>query len=105
MMESIMKPNAQIAPGFESVLLKLKGNVTVGGILKKETDNEIVLADPNEGEQEIDKADIISRSKGLSPMPEGMDKMLTKRELRDLVEFLASLKEGMKVEPASGHGG
>lgn len=104
MLESIMKPNAQIAPGFESVLLKLKGNVTVGGILKKETDKEIVLADPNEGEQEIDKADVISRSKGLSPMPEGMDKMLTKRELRDLVEFLASLKEGVKIEPAGGHG-
>jgi quinoprotein glucose dehydrogenase len=104
MLESIMKPNAQIAPGFESVLLKLKGNITVGGILKKETDKEIVLADPNEGEQEIDKADVIARSKGLSPMPEGMDKMLTRRELRDLVEFLASLKEGVKMEPAGGHG-
>jgi quinoprotein glucose dehydrogenase len=102
--ESIMQPNAQIAPGFESVILRLKGNITVGGILKKETDKEVVLADPNEGEQEYDKADILSRSKGLSPMPEGMDKMLTKRELRDLVEFLAGLKDGVKVEPAGGHG-
>jgi quinoprotein glucose dehydrogenase len=47
---------------------------------------------------------VIARSKGLSPMPEGMDKMLTRRELRDLVEFLASLKEGVKMEPAGGHG-
>jgi len=93
LLESIIKPNAQIAPGFDSVLLKLKGNVTVGGILKKETDKEVILVDPNEGEQEIDKDDIISRSKGLSAMPEGFDKMLTKRELRDLVEFLADLKE------------
>jgi hypothetical protein len=29
--------------------------------------------------------------------------MLTKRELRDLVEFLADLKEGVKVEPQGGH--
>jgi quinoprotein glucose dehydrogenase len=103
LLESILKPNAQIAPGFESVLLKLKGNVTVGGILKKETDKELILVDPNEGEQEIDKDDIVSRSKGLSAMPEGFDKMLTKREVRDLVEFLADLKEGAKIEPAGGH--
>jgi hypothetical protein len=40
-------------------------------------------------------------------MPEGMDKLLTKRELRDLVEFLGTLKEGDKVEPpgSGGHGG
>jgi hypothetical protein len=36
-------------------------------------------------------------------MPEGFDKMLTKREVRDLVEFLADLKEGAKIEPAGGH--
>ena len=105
LLESILKPNAQIAPGFESVLLKLKGNMTVGGILKKETPTELVIVDPNEGEQEIDKDDIVSRSKGLSAMPEGFDKMLTKRELRDLVEFLAGLKEGAKIEPQGGHVG
>jgi len=64
-----------------------------------------VILDPNEGEQEIDKADVVGRSKGLSAMPEGFDKMLTKRELRDLVEFLAGLKEGAKVEAPTGHGG
>jgi quinoprotein glucose dehydrogenase len=105
LVESILLPNAKISEGFESVLLKLKGNVTVGGVFKKETDDVIVLLDPNEGEQEIDKADVVSRSKGLSAMPEGFDKMLTKRELRDLVEFLATLKDGQKVEPQGGHGG
>jgi len=46
LLESIIKPNAQIAPGFDSVLLKLKGNVTVGGILKKETDKEVSSSIP-----------------------------------------------------------
>jgi quinoprotein glucose dehydrogenase len=104
-LESILKPNAQIAPGFESVLLKLKGNMTVGGVLRKETSDAIVIADPNEGEQEIEKSEIVERAKGMSPMPEGLEKMLTKRELRDLIEFLASLKGDVTVEPPSGHGG
>jgi quinoprotein glucose dehydrogenase len=104
-LESILKPNAQIAPGFESVLLKLKGNMTVSGVLKKETSDLIVIADPNEGEQEIEKAEVVDRAKGMSPMPEGLEKMLTKRELRDVVEFLASLKGDVTVEPPSGHGG
>jgi quinoprotein glucose dehydrogenase len=103
-LESILQPNAQIAPGFESVILKLKGNVTIAGQMKKETDKELTIIDPNEGDQEIDKEDIVSRSRGLSAMPEGFEKMLTKREVRDLVEFLAGLKEGAKVEPQGGHG-
>jgi len=107
--ESIVKPNAKIAPGFESVILKLKGNVTVGGVLKKETKDQYILIDPNEGEQEIDKEDVLSRTPGLSAMPEGFDTMLTKRELRDLVEFIATIKPGEKIEPQTatnggGHG-
>jgi quinoprotein glucose dehydrogenase len=106
LVESIVNPNAKIAQGFETTILKLKSNVTVGGIVKKETDKELILVDPNEGEQEIDKEDIVSRTKGLSAMPEKFDTMLTKRELRDLVEFLATLKPGEKIEPQqAGHGG
>ncbi len=92
MLESILKPNAQIAPGFESVLLKLKGNETHAGVLRKEDAKTITLAEPDEGITVYDKSEVISRSTGLSPMPEGLEKMLTKRELRDLVEFLASQK-------------
>jgi quinoprotein glucose dehydrogenase len=109
LVESIVAPNAQIAPGFESTILKLKSNVTVGGIVKKETADQVILVDPNEGEQEIDKQDIASRTKGLSAMPEKFDTMLTKRELRDLVEFLATIKPGEKIDPqapnGAGHGG
>jgi hypothetical protein len=39
----------------------------------------------------VAKKDIESRDKGLSAMPEGMGELLTKREIRDLVEFLATL--------------
>jgi hypothetical protein len=38
------------------------------------------------------KNDIATRQRGLSGMPEGFGQSLTKRELRDLVEFMATLK-------------
>jgi quinoprotein glucose dehydrogenase len=105
LVESIVAPNAQIAQGFATTILKLKSNVTVGGIVKKETADQVILVDPNEGEQEIDKDDIASRTPGLSAMPEKFDTMLTKRELRDLVEFLATIKPGEKIEPQQANGG
>ena len=41
---------------------------------------------------ETKKLDIQTRAKGLSAMPEGMPQVLTKQELRNLIEFLAGLK-------------
>ena len=40
----------------------------------------------------IKKANITSRERGLSSMPEGMATLLSKHDLRDLVEFLSSCK-------------
>jgi hypothetical protein len=40
----------------------------------------------------VNKADVQSRRPALSPMPEGLWQSLSRRELRDLVEFLMTLK-------------
>ena len=44
----------------------------------------------------VKKADIEERRSGKSAMPEDLGKHLTPRQMRDLVEFLASLKEAPK---------
>jgi hypothetical protein len=41
----------------------------------------------------VKKADIASRSHGPSAMPEGFAQALSLRDLRDLVEFMAELKD------------
>jgi hypothetical protein len=50
------------------------------------------LNSPEDGILTLKKSNIASREKGLSGMPEGLYLMLSKRELRDLVAFLGSLK-------------
>ena len=92
LLESIVYPNAKIAPGFEGVIVRLKDGKAVTGIVKKETPDQLELLDANGQKIEINKSDIQSRERGQSAMPEGFGKILSKRDLRDLVEYLASLK-------------
>jgi quinoprotein glucose dehydrogenase len=91
-LESILYPNRQIAAGFESVIVNLKNGTAYAGLLKKETDSELEINSPEDGMLKVKKADIKSRDRGLSPMPEELVNLLTKQEIRSLVEYLSSLK-------------
>ncbi|HTI72435.1 MAG TPA: HEAT repeat domain-containing protein [Candidatus Limnocylindria bacterium] len=90
--QSIIHPNAQIAQGFESVLVSLKNGQTYAGVVKTDNDQELVINSPEDGLMTIKKADIASREKGQSAMPEGFGDILTKQELRSLVEYIANAK-------------
>jgi len=92
LLESIVNPNAKIAPGFEGVLLRLKDGRTLSGVVKKESDVDLEIVDADSHLTSVPKADIAARQRGQSAMPEGLANLLAKRDLRDLVEFLASLK-------------
>ncbi len=92
LLESIVLPNRTIAAGFENATIVLKGGASHAGLVKSETATELVLDSPEDGKLTLKKSDIEKRLRGLSAMPEGMDKLMTRRELRDLVEYLAGLK-------------
>jgi quinoprotein glucose dehydrogenase len=91
-LESILFPNRKIAAGFENVLVTTKSGSSYAGLVKREDDKQLVLNSPEDGIVTIKKEEIVKRDSGLSPMPEGMGKILNRFELRDLVEFLGSLK-------------
>lgn len=92
-LESIIQPNATVAPGFENVTLILSDERELSGTVQKEAASELVLNTLEEGAVTVKKEQIRERLKGLSGMPEGLGEILTPRELRDLVEFLAGLKK------------
>ncbi len=91
-LESIVLPNAKIAPGYESAVVKTKSGKTLVGVVRRENADELVLLDNDGKEIHIPKAEIVSRERGLSAMPEGLIKLMSKGDLRDIVEFLASSK-------------
>jgi len=92
LLESIVRPSAKIAPGFDSVVITLRDGGVSTGIVKRESADELVLLSPDGGETPVKVGEIRSRDRGPSAMPEGLVGSLTRFELRDLIEYLASLK-------------
>ncbi|HEV3146906.1 MAG TPA: PVC-type heme-binding CxxCH protein [Gemmataceae bacterium] len=92
LLESIVFPDAKIAKGYDSVVLELTNGKTVTGVLKSEDDKEVKIMTAEGVPLTIDKNKIEERRRGKSPMPDDLHQKLTKRELRDLIEFLADLK-------------
>jgi quinoprotein glucose dehydrogenase len=93
LLESLVFPNKHIAEGFESVVVALKNETAYAGQLKSETPQILEINSPEDGLIQIKKADIKARERGLSSMPEELRQVLTKHDLRNLVEFLAQLKD------------
>ena len=90
-LESLVDPSARIAPGYGNVSIKLKGGQEVIGVLTKETADELIIKTSDAEPLVIATARIEKRQNLPSSMPP-MGELLSKREIRDIVEYLASLK-------------
>jgi quinoprotein glucose dehydrogenase len=93
LLEAIVDPNKQIAKGYESVVLVLTDGQTKTGILKSEDASEVRLMNTDGQLIVVAKGRIDERLRGPSAMPADLVDKLSRAELRDLVEFLASLKK------------
>ena len=92
LLESLVAPNAKIAPGFESLLVVLKDGRSFAGVTKPSGPDEVIINSPEDGILKFKKDEVAKTQKGLSAMPDTMVQVLSKRDIRDLVEFLGSLK-------------
>ena len=92
LLESIVDPNAQIARGFETVVLVTDEGRIISGIVQEETDEMITLREPDGDVVEVPVDSIDERDVGPSGMPSEMGKVLDAFDLRDLVEFLSTLR-------------
>ena len=92
-LRSIVDPNAVIAKGYDNVMVTLKNGDIVAGLLNGETDDDIALKNPADGKlQRIKKSAVKERMSLPSAMPPGMGEILGKRALRDVVQYLSTLK-------------
>jgi quinoprotein glucose dehydrogenase len=92
LLEALVEPNKAIAKGFETVVVTLDDGREHVGIVKAETDDELVLVTADVKTITVDKKAMEDRTTGPSAMPTDLIKHLTLRELRDLIEFLVNQK-------------
>ena len=88
---SLVDPNSRIAPGYGSVYYTLEDGTELSGIVESENTTSIIIKDPAGQIHEFLKSNI----KDQENLPSGMlsqETLLNKTEIRDLVEFLVSLK-------------
>ncbi|MCE9564206.1 MAG: HEAT repeat domain-containing protein [Planctomycetes bacterium] len=91
LLESLVLPSAKIATGFGTVTLTLVDGRVVGGTLLSEEKGTLVVQTPDGKKVTVQADEIERRSAALSPMP-AVDRTLTTREMRDLIEYLMTLK-------------
>ncbi len=92
LLEAIVRPSARFARGFESVIVTMADGTVHGGMVKEETATSMKVLNPDNQVETLDKTKIKTREAGASGMPDGFADILTRRELRDLVEFMTVLK-------------
>jgi quinoprotein glucose dehydrogenase len=92
-LEAMLYPNLHVTTNYETVIVILKDGRGLSGFLKGEDATNLVVNTPEDGLVNVAKSEIQVRQKGISPMPEGLGKILSRQDLRDLLEYVASLKK------------
>ena len=105
LLESIVKPSAHIAAGFDIVTLALKSGETETGSVASESATQIVLKHADGTTVTVDPKQVKQRTVAPSSMPEIYGQVLTRTQLRDVVAFLRALDSPPPAgegEPAPG---
>ena len=94
MFESILFPSAGISHDYESWKVVTVDGALITGLLLSETDSQVVIVDSNGIQHTIEAADIEAKQKQkLSLMPADLQRLMSKQELVDVVEYMATLRK------------
>ena len=99
LLEALIQPSAKMARGYQYVtILTERGRAVSGRLVSQDEDH--LLIQPQEGPLvELDRNSVDEQLEANSPMPSFKDR-LSRRQLRDVIEFLISLQQmGSTVEP------
>ncbi|CAG2533337.1 putative membrane-bound dehydrogenase domain-containing protein [Maribacter dokdonensis] len=96
LLEALIEPSIRLAPGYGTVTITLKDGQKVKGVLIEENDKELLLRTSEAEPLRVPLMRIASRENSMSAMP-AMGRMISRRELRDLIEYLGSLRNKKRV--------
>jgi putative membrane-bound dehydrogenase-like protein len=89
LLDAVLNPSAAIAFGYESWIIKTKGNDVYSGFVVADNPDNVVLKESTGEQRTIPAKDIVLRKKQtISVMPDNVALGLNAQELADLVQFL-----------------
>jgi quinoprotein glucose dehydrogenase len=91
LLESICDPNRTFAPGYQGTIVFPKDEAPVEGLVIEDTPQRILLRKADGTQIEFPRAEVEGTKPGLSAMPANLTDHLSREEMRDLVEYLATL--------------
>jgi len=92
LLEAVIDPSARLAPGYGMITLDLTDGNKISGILMEDKPDMVKIKLGNKPDTVVLQSSIAKRSYAQSSMPP-MRLLLTKKEIRDVVSFLATMKE------------
>jgi putative membrane-bound dehydrogenase-like protein len=93
LLESIVYPSVSFVRSYEPMVVVSKTGEVFSGVLRRDTNDEVILTTSATAEARIARSDIIQIQPGsVSIMPQGMDQQLSRQELADLLAFLKATK-------------
>jgi putative heme-binding domain-containing protein len=89
LLSNIFDPSLVIGPGYQTTTVVCKDGRSLAGLVTEDNDQRLVLKLPGGGQQVIPKADVVYATMSkLSMMPEGIENLMERKALVDLVSFL-----------------
>ncbi len=95
LLESLLNPSATVADGFGIVTATLIDGSVVAGTLAASSESNVTIRLPEGEIRRIDRSQIREMPPPVSGMPP-MEAILSRRDLRDIVAYLSSLKSKPK---------
>ena len=95
--ESILYPSAGISHNYETYAIELADGNVVSGVLVSQSDEEFQIKDNEAVLRRFPIADVeLIEKQPISLMPADLHKLMTEKELIDLIEYLTTLKAAQK---------
>lgn len=105
LLESICDPNRAFAPGYQgTVVFPADGTAPVEGLVIEDSPERVVLRKADGVQVEYARAEIEGLKPGQSAMPANLVDHLSRDEMRDLIEYLATLPAYVPPTSSSSNG-
>ena len=93
LLHSVLDPSATIVEGFQFTTFWLEDGDSLVGSVVEEAEGWLTIETPQRERHEVHTDDIETREDAPSSMPANVGEQLSRAELRDVVAFLASLRD------------